>query len=79
MCSCSGLLIDSIAIGASTVKMCFKLLLSTSDDTNRPIRKDPSMLAGRSVKYPPPHLLPLLVRQGAHGRVGQALPKSSAR
>jgi hypothetical protein len=79
MCSCRGLLTGSIAIGASTVRMCFKLLLSTSEDTNSPMRKEPAMLAGRSVKKAPPHLAPLLVMQGAQAVCGQALPNSSAR
>jgi len=78
-CACRGLFTGSMAIGAWTYRLCFRLLLSTSDDTNRPMRKDPRIFAGRSVKKAPPYLLPLLVRQGAHGRLGQALPNSSAR
>lgn len=79
MCSCRGLLTGSRAMGASTVSMCFRLLLSTSEDTKSPMRKEPAMLAGRSVKKGPPHLLPLLVRHGAQAVCGQALPNSSAR
>lgn len=77
--SCSGLFIGSIAIGASTDSTCFRLLLSTSDDTKNPIRNEPKMLEGRSVKKAPPYLLPLLVKHGAQGMLGQALPKISAK
>jgi hypothetical protein len=69
----------SMAIGASTDSTCFRLLLSTSEDTKSPIRKDPKILEGRSAKKAPPYLLPLLARQGAQVILGQALPKISAK
>jgi hypothetical protein len=69
----------SIAIGASTDSTCFRLLLSTSEDTKIPIRNEPKMLEARSVKKAPPYLLPLLVKQGAQAIVAQALPKISAK